>query len=223
MSLPSSVDPGITRLLDALSIGATASDSTAALLLRLVNRVTTLEAKSRDHDVKLDKLSKQPRLPVLGEKCSTTMTGVEGRNGAAVGPERDSALPRPAPRPGRKDSPPRKRLVIGTGGVTASTMSAPTPRRYSTLTGTGELPVRHPRRSPRSRALLPGATQVPADPRRAKSRRTDQCPRHNAHATSATITVQIPRPTAGYGSSSTHNRQKPAGGALTASTECKSC
>jgi hypothetical protein len=114
MSLPSStVDPGVTRLLDAIGNGASAADNTAApvllrLVLVLVNRVSALERKARDHGVKLDKLSKTPRLPVL----RAPMTGGDG---AAVGPERDSAPARPAPRPGRKDSPPRKRLVIGTG------------------------------------------------------------------------------------------------------------
>jgi hypothetical protein len=107
----SSVDPGIARLLDAIGHGATASDSTAALLLRLVNRVGALERTARDHDLKLDKLSKQPRLP----------TGVDGRNGASDGPERGSALPPApsAPRPtgpkGRVDSPkyPSRQRTIG--------------------------------------------------------------------------------------------------------------
>ena len=110
MSLPSStVDPGVTRLLDAIGNGASAADNTAApvllrLVLVLVNRVSALERKARDHGVKLDKLSKTPRLPVL----RAPMTGGDG---AAVGPERDSAPARPAPhsigRPkGRVDSPP---------------------------------------------------------------------------------------------------------------------
>jgi hypothetical protein len=100
------------RLLDAIGNGATASDSSAALLLRLVlvliNRVSALERKARDHNLRIDKLSK----PVLSKNAP----GIEGgRNGAAVRPERDSAPAWPAPRPGRKDSPPRKRLLIGTG------------------------------------------------------------------------------------------------------------
>jgi hypothetical protein len=133
MSLPSSVDldPAVRKFCERVTEGGAAvPDGIAGLLLRLAGRVGALEAKSRDHDVKLDKLSKQPRLSVLEEKMlerkcleqNAPMTGVDGgRNGASDGPERDSAPARPAPhsigRPkGRPDSPryaPRQR----TGGI----------------------------------------------------------------------------------------------------------
>jgi hypothetical protein len=124
MSLPSSpVDPGIARLLDAIGNGATASDSTAALLLRLVNRVAILERTARDHDLKIQKLALQPRPSGVHEEkmLEQNAPGVEGRNGGAVGPERDSAPARPAPhagRPkGRPDSQSRYIPRQRTGGI----------------------------------------------------------------------------------------------------------
>jgi hypothetical protein len=99
MSSSPVVDPIVLKFCQRVTEGGAAvPDGIAGLLIRLAGRVAVLERTV----AKLDPGRAFPR---------STDTGIEGRNGDAVGPERDSAPARPAPhsigRPkGRVDSPP---------------------------------------------------------------------------------------------------------------------
>jgi hypothetical protein len=106
MSISAPADPAIARVINAIGEGATASDSIAGLLLRVLHRVTSLETVARQVDRRLDLLEKNPRVPwSMAEPVTRALTGIDTATGSPVRIEPRRPVGRPQ---GRRDSRKRK-------------------------------------------------------------------------------------------------------------------
>jgi hypothetical protein len=103
------VDPGIARVIKAIGEGVTASDSIASLVLKILNRVNSLETIARQSNRRLDLLEKIPRSSwtTLAPATPKPMTGIDVATGAPVRIE--PTIHRPVGRPkGKRDSTKRR-------------------------------------------------------------------------------------------------------------------
>jgi hypothetical protein len=103
------LDPAAIQFVETVARGAaSAGDSVAGILIRLLARVSALEKLAKAQALELDRLRKMPRLPLTAAPREVVETGIDVRDGSPVRLERK--VSRPVGRPkGSKDSRPRKR------------------------------------------------------------------------------------------------------------------